>query len=119
MKKSRRKIDLKKVKAEYVKQHTIYHMNDKSRDNFYKVLGKRLKFGRVARGMTQTKVARQIGVTFQQVQKYEKGSNGTNLFNLKQIADALQVSVLYFCAEEKPLLLTKEMELTNDQSASR
>ena len=56
---------------------------------------------------------------FQQVQKYEKGSNGTNLFNLKQIADALQVSVLYFFVEEKPLLLTKEMEITNDQSASR
>ena len=67
---------------------------------------------------TQSWLAKKIGVTFQQVQKYEKGSNGTNLFNLKQIADALKVSVLYFFIEEKPLLLTKEMEITNDQSAS-
>ena len=101
MRKSRRKIDLKKVKAEYVKQHTIYHMNDKSRDNFNKLLGKRLKFGRVARGMTQTKVARQIGVTFQQVQKYEKGDNETSSFRLIQFAGALGTSVKWIL---KPII---------------
>ena len=82
-------------------------------------VGKKIKTRRLELKKTQSWLAQKIGVTFQQVQKYEKGSNGTNLFNLKQIADALQVSVLYFCAEEKPLLLTKEMEITNDQSASR
>jgi len=82
-------------------------------------VGKKIKTRRLELKKTQSWLAKKIGVTFQQVQKYEKGSNGTNLFNLKQIADALQVSVLYFFAEEKPLLLTKEMEITNDQSASR
>ena len=82
-------------------------------------VGKKIKTRRLELKKTQSWLAKKIGVTFQQVQKYEKGSNGTNPFNLKQIADALQVSVLYFFAEEKPLLLTKEMEITNDQSASR
>ena len=82
-------------------------------------VGKKIKTRRLELKQTQSWLAKKIGVTFQQVQKYEKGSKGTNLFNLKQIADALQVSVLYFLAEEKPLLLTKEMEITNDQSASR
>ena len=81
-------------------------------------VGKKIKTRRLELKKTQSWLAKKIGVTFQQVQKYEKGSNGTNLFNLKLIADALQVSVLYFFVEEKPLLLTKEMEITNDQSAS-
>ena len=81
-------------------------------------VGKKIRSRRKELKKTQTWLAKKIGVTFQQVQKYEKGSNGTNLFNLKQIADALQVSVLYFFVAEKPLLLTKEMEITNDQSAS-
>ena len=82
-------------------------------------VGQKIKSRRLELKKTQTWLAKKIGVTFQQVQKYEKGSNGTNLFNIKQIADALKVSVLYFFVEEKPLLLTKEMEITNDQSASR
>ena len=82
-------------------------------------VGKKIKTRRLELKKTQSWLAKKIGVTFQQVQKYEKGSNGTNLFNLKQMADALKVSVLYFFVEEKPLLLTKEMEITNDQSASR
>ena len=82
-------------------------------------VGQKIKSRRLELKKTQTWLAKKIGVTFQQVQQYEKGSNGTNLFNLKQIADAFQVSVLYFFVEEKPLLLTKEMEITNDQSASR
>ena len=82
-------------------------------------VGKKIRSRRKELKKTQTWLAKKIGVTFQQVQKYEKGSNGTNLFNLKQMADALKVSVLYFFVEEKPLILTKEMEITNDQSASR
>ena len=82
-------------------------------------VGKKIKTRRLELKKTQSWLAKKIGVTFQQVQKYEKGSNGTNAFNLKEIAYALQVSILYFFVEEKPLLLTKEMEITNDQSASR
>ena len=82
-------------------------------------VGQKIKKRRLELKKTQSWLAKKIGVTFQQIQMYEKGSNGTNAFNLKEIAYALQVSILYFFVEEKPLLLTKEMEITNDQSASR
>ena len=45
------------------------------------------------RGMTQTILANRILVTFQQVQKYEKGANGTSSYRLLQISQALGVRV--------------------------
>ena len=47
-------------------------------DNFNKHLGNKLKLRRLALGLTQTKVAKAINVTFQQIQKYEKGTNGVS-----------------------------------------
>ena len=44
-------------------------------------------------GMTQTQLANRIFVTFQQVQKYEKGVNGTNSYRILQIAIALGIKV--------------------------
>ena len=44
-------------------------------------------------GMTQTVLANRIFVTFQQVQKYEKGTNGTSSYRLLQISEALGVRV--------------------------
>ena len=94
-------------------------MQNEMRKQFDKSLGQRIKTRRLELNKTQSWLAKKIGVTFQQVQKYEKGSNGTNPFNLLQMANALKVSILYFYIDEKPLLLTKEMEVTNDQSSSR
>ena len=45
-------------------------------DNFNTHMGKRLRMRRLSLGLTQTKVANAINVTFQQIQKYEKGTNG-------------------------------------------
>ena len=44
-------------------------------------------------GLTQTQLAQKIFVTFQQVQKYEKGTNGTSSYRILQIAEALNISV--------------------------
>ena len=44
-------------------------------------------------GMTQTELANRIFVTFQQVQKYEKGINGTSSFRLLLISEALNVKI--------------------------
>ena len=44
-------------------------------------------------GLTQTELAKRILVTFQQVQKYEKGANGTSSYRLLQISEALDVKV--------------------------
>jgi len=65
-------------------------------DNFNKHLGNKLKLRRLALGLTQTKVAKAINVTFQQIQKYEKGTNGVSSIRLLQLANFLKVPVNYF-----------------------
>ena len=47
-------------------------------------------------GLTQTKVAKAISVTFQQIQKYEKGTNGVSSIRLLQLSNYLKVQINYF-----------------------
>ena len=64
--------------------------------NFNRHLGAKLRMKRLALGLTQTKVAQAINVTFQQIQKYEKGTNGISSLRLMQIANFLKVPIIYF-----------------------
>jgi len=64
--------------------------------NFNRHLGSKLKNRRLALGLTQTKVAQAINVTFQQIQKYEKGTNGISSLRIMQLASFLKVPVVYF-----------------------
>ena len=57
------------------------------------MVGARIRMLRVNRGMSQTMLAERIGVTFQQVQKYERGANRVGASRLSQIAFVLGVSV--------------------------
>ena len=59
-------------------------------------VGLRIRFYRLNAGMSQTQLGERIGVTFQQVQKYENGSNRVGAGRLTQIAEALNVSVTAF-----------------------
>jgi transcriptional regulator with XRE-family HTH domain len=65
-------------------------------ENFNKHLGSKLRMRRLALGLTQTKVAQAINVTFQQIQKYEKGTNGISSLRIMQLSNFLNVPVLYF-----------------------
>ena len=65
-------------------------------DNFNKHLGNKLKIRRLSLGLTQTKVAKAINVTFQQIQKYEKGTNGVSSIRLLQLSNYLKVPINYF-----------------------
>ena len=65
-------------------------------ENFNKHLGNKLKLRRLALGLTQTKVAKAINVTFQQIQKYEKGINGVSATRLLQLSNYLKVPISYF-----------------------
>ncbi len=56
-------------------------------------VGAKIRVLRVSRGLSQTDLADEIGVTFQQVQKYEKGANRVGASRLSQIANVLGVSV--------------------------
>ncbi|NRQ19165.1 helix-turn-helix domain-containing protein [Ensifer sesbaniae] len=59
-------------------------------------VGRRIRMRRVWKQVTQMALAEAIGVTFQQVQKYEKGTNRVGASRLQQIADALNAPVSYF-----------------------
>ncbi len=58
-------------------------------------IGRKFRALRLQRGLSQSGLAEGIGLTFQQVQKYEKGANRVSA-GLQRIADLLQVSVTYF-----------------------
>ena len=59
-------------------------------------VGKRIKQLRWLKGMTQQQLAKQIGVKFQQVQKYETGANRVSASRLWQLCEALNVPVSFF-----------------------
>jgi transcriptional regulator with XRE-family HTH domain len=59
-------------------------------------VGRRIKARRMARQMSQMDLAGHLGLTFQQVQKYEKGTNRVAAGRLKRIARILDVPILYF-----------------------
>ena len=77
-------------------------------DNFNKHLGSKLKIRRLALGLTQTKVAKAINVTFQQIQKYEKGTNGVSSQRLLQLSNYLKVPISYFFEDYSAYLQNNE-----------
>lgn len=62
-------------------------------------VGKQMMLFRKGAGLSQTELANQIGISFQQVQKYEKGKNRVSAGKLFEIAQALSVSVSDFFDE--------------------
>ena len=77
-------------------------------ENFNKHLGNKLKLRRLALGLTQTKVAKAINVTFQQIQKYEKGTNGVSSIRLLQLSNYLKVPINYFFEDFPEYLINIE-----------
>jgi transcriptional regulator with XRE-family HTH domain len=67
-----------------------------------RLVGIRITALRKARGMSQTALGNAVGVTFQQVQKYEKGQNRVGAGRLREIARLLEVPVSAFFEESEP-----------------
>ena len=84
-------------------------------DNFNKHLGNKLKLRRLALGLTQTKVAKAINVTFQQIQKYEKGTNGVSSNRLMQLSQFLKVPIIYFFEDFKDFKDLNSSEITDGE----
>jgi transcriptional regulator with XRE-family HTH domain len=59
-------------------------------------VGARLRMRRVMLGMSQGKLGQLLGVTFQQIQKYEKGANRISASRLRQASHVLEVPVEFF-----------------------
>jgi len=71
-------------------------------------LGKKLRLRRTSLGLTQTQVAKAINVTFQQIQKYEKGTNGVSSIRLLQLSNYLKVPINYFFEDFSEYLINLE-----------
>jgi transcriptional regulator with XRE-family HTH domain len=67
-----------------------------------RLVGRRVRLLRKCQGMSQTELANAIGLTFQQVQKYEKGTNRISASKLYEIAQALNVEVAALFADATP-----------------
>ena len=87
-------------------------------ENFNKFLGNKLKLRRLALGLTQTKVAKAINVTFQQIQKYEKGINGVGSVRLLQLSNYLKVPINYFFNDYSGYSNNSDMTTGNHMSVN-
>ena len=65
-------------------------------------VGARIRMRRLLIGMNQETLARALGLTFQQVQKYEGGANRVSASRLSQIADILSVPISHFFNDLEP-----------------
>src|SRR5262249_2635808 len=63
-------------------------------------VGRRIRAQRLSKGLSQTDLGRKLGVSFQQVQKYEKGFNRVGAGRLQAIAEILEVPITFFYANE-------------------
>ena len=86
--------------------------------NFNQHLGNKLKLRRLALGLTQTKVAKAINVTFQQIQKYEKGTNGVSSIRLLQLSNYLKVPINYFFEDYSEYLINIEKSKENHMNVN-
>lgn len=76
-----------------------------------KYVGTQIRVRRLMLGMTQTGLGNAVGVTFQQIQKYEKGTNRVSASRMQQFAKVLDVPVTFFF-EGAP-----EAQVTNQKSS--
>ncbi len=71
-------------------------------------IGRKIRALRLERGLSQSGLADGIGLTFQQVQKYEKGTNRVSAGRLQRIADILNTPVTFFYAGMNPRATKKQ-----------
>ena len=83
-------------------------------ESFNVHLGKKLRMRRLSLGLTQTKVAQAINVTFQQIQKYEKGTNGVSSNRLMQLSQFLKVPIIYFFEDYKDFKIESLSDSMNE-----
>src|SRR5215211_8669395 len=83
-------------------------MSAKSPDKVDIEVGQRIKMCRTAAGLSQTVLAEELGVTFQQVQKYEQGRNRVGAGRLAKIAEVLNVPVTKLLGVDEENAATKK-----------
>lgn len=79
-----------------------------------RLVGQRLRWRRRELRLTQEKLGELLNLTFQQVQKYEKGVNRVSAGRLYEIAAALGVQIAYFYEGASELLLDRNCQVTEN-----
>lgn len=79
-------------------------------------VGGRIRLRRTMIGMSQERLAEFLGITFQQVQKYEKGTNRVGASRLQSIASALNVPVTFFFQQEAGPLVLDGIETPSEEA---
>src|SRR4051794_36332611 len=75
---------------------TEQHKTARRADSRDAEVGRRVRSRRLECRLSQTELADRVGVTFQQVQKYEKGVNRIGAGRLQRISEALEVPITFF-----------------------
>lgn len=85
-------------------------------------VGQRLRLRRMMLGLSQSRLGESVGLTFQQIQKYERGANRMGASRLYELAGVLDVPVSYFFAEMGPAsgkgATGKTIDRTSDRTES-
>jgi len=79
------------------------------------VIGERLKDARKKAKLTQTKLAKKLNISFQQIGKYEKGQNGLNAIRIVQISNLLKIPKSYLLEN---IELLEKVRPTDNSSVS-
>jgi transcriptional regulator with XRE-family HTH domain len=91
-------------------------MNNKIKEQkriYNEIIGKNVKCYRILNGFNRSKLAKEIGVTHQQLQKYESGSNRISSGCLVLISKALDVDIMDFFSSENESLINEIQDSEN------
>jgi transcriptional regulator with XRE-family HTH domain len=99
------------AKTHIMKQAKVVdkHVRARRADGRDAEVGRRVRSRRLECRLSQTELADRIGVTFQQVQKYEKGVNRIGAGRLQRISEALEVPISFFFGGPGSAAPTKEL----------
>jgi transcriptional regulator with XRE-family HTH domain len=93
------------------------HVRARRADKRDAEVGLRVRARRLENRLSQTDLANKIGVTFQQVQKYEKGTNRIGAGRLQRISEALEVPITFFFGNQGLSSQSNELkEISGDSS---
>lgn len=90
-------------------------MESMEMEDLYKKIGSKIKIKRVECGLTQADLGKKLGLTFQQVQKYEMAKNKVGIDKLYKISNILNTDIYYFLDENVSSKIADELEIIKEQ----
>lgn len=76
-----------------------------------KIIGQKIKQLRKEHGLTQTKLAEKLGLSYQQIQKYENGESQISVVRLADIAHILQIHITDFFKESNEITVSEKTKI--------